>query len=91
MKIQSTLIKEGAPDTAIVELTISAGEAEATGHAHNTQPQDHAPSDPRAEIVFLRVTVPANHPFLPGYQSDAIKRAITILETAQKKLPRFQS
>lgn len=88
MKIQSTLIKEGALDTAIVELTISAGEAEVTGHAHNTQSQDHAPSDSATETVFLRVSVVADHNFLSGYQSDAIKRAIAILETAQKKLPR---
>ena len=88
MKIRSTLIKAGAPDTAMVELTISAGEVDATIHAHNTQPQDHAPSDSATETVFLRVSVPANHNFLSGYQSDAIKRAIAILETAQKKLPR---
>ena len=90
MKIQSTLIKAGAPDTVIVELFVSAGEAQEANPSAHTGLQVHTQADSAMESVLLRAAVPANHPYLPGYQSDAIKRAIAILEAAQKNIPRYQ-
>ena len=90
MKVQSTLIKEDVQGNALVELFVSAVAAPelllSVDKGLPSQPQ----ADSATESVLLRAAVPANHPYLPGYQSDAIKRAIAILEAAQKNIPRYQ-
>lgn len=72
LKILSTLIREDGKGTATVELTVSDNDL-----------IDHA-----VEQITLRVLVKVDHPYFPGLQEDAIKRAIEILESTMNSLPK---
>lgn len=88
LKILSTLIREDGKSNATVELTISD---ELAAIAHRTQhnnPKDPNALDDCGETIFLRVNVLADHPYFPGLQGDAIKRAIAILESTRDSLPK---
>ena len=86
MKVQSTLIKEDVQGNALVELFVSAVAAPelllSVDKGLPSQPQAYSAT----ESVLLRVSVPLNHNFFSGIQSDAIVRAIKILEAARDQL-----
>lgn len=84
--LQSTLIKEDGQSNAIVELLISDASAVMSSHDPYISQLNPMQSGSHGETVFLRVQVDANHNFLSGYQSDAIRRAIAILEDVITKL-----
>ena len=86
LTLHSTLIKEDGAGNATVELMISEGEDATTSHVQHISTPDHEQFRSRGETVFLRIVVPANHNYLSGYQGDAIKRAIAILEDGMSKL-----
>lgn len=84
--LRSTLIEEDGSGNATVELVISDAAATTAVHDLNISKQGREQSGSRGEIVSLRVSVRADHNFLSGYQADAIKRAIAILESARDSL-----
>ena len=85
-RIQSTQIREDGKGSATVELVIADDAVPSTDHAPHTAPQDASATDGYAEAVVLKMVVKADHPYLHGYQGDAIKRAITILEAERARL-----
>lgn len=86
LKLQSTLIKEDGQGNATVELMIADEAAATSGHDLCITSPSPTQVGSLWETVSLKVVVPANHNYLSGYQADAIKRAITILEGARTKL-----
>ena len=86
LELQSTLIKEDGKGNATIELMIADGVVVASSHDPCIPSTNPMQSGSLVETVFLKVQVVADHNFLSGYQSDAIKRAIAILEDAKIKL-----
>jgi len=86
--IHNTQIRQDGKGSVIVELVISDGEALVKDHAPHTAPQGADAIHDYAEAIVLKVAVKDNHVYFPGFQSDAIRRAIEILQDARKKLPK---
>jgi|GEM_PF-5502389 len=86
MNIQSTLIKEDGKGSATVEMTIFDVAAQATTHAEHIPATTSELFPLHAEIVTLRMDVLANHNSLPGFQGDAVVKAIAALEAVRAQL-----
>ena len=86
MKIQSTLIKPSGKDTSLVEILVSADAAQAQSPSARTGTPIQPQADSDQELVLLRLVIPTPDNYFSGIQSDAIKRAIKILEAARDAL-----
>jgi len=84
--LHSTQIKQDGKGSATVELVISVGEAQAIPHVPHTNSQAANVMDAHAEAVVLKISVKDAHPFLPGFQGDAIERAIEILRSLKQQI-----
>ena len=86
MKIQSTLIKQCGKDSALVEILVSADAAQAQLQSAHTGTPIQPQADSDQELVLLRLVIQTPDNYFSGIQSDAIKRAIKVLEAARDAL-----
>ena len=86
MKIQSTLIKPSTQGNVTVELIVSASPVPDADQSANTVDTFQQLTGSDSESIRVVVSVPVNHNYFSGIQSDAIRRAIKILESARNQL-----